>query len=244
MLIDGGGYTDNRYFDVGARVVAPVLRYRKVMQVDVLVLSHPSSDHMNGLVYVMGHFHPQKLIWTGDRASTESFRRFSHEVARSGVAVPPWHAIERRMIIGGVVVDILHPPMETKAGLPLSGEALNNRSLVLKLTMDQSAILFTGDIEARTEAALIACCRPQLSSQVLVAPHHGSQTSSTNNFIDAIDPTLVLFSVGWRNRFGFPHAAVMERYRVRGSRLYRTDEHGALHLKTGGHQWTIETRLE
>jgi competence protein ComEC len=244
MLIDGGGYTDNRYFDIGARVVAPFLRARKVMQVDTIVLSHPSSDHMNGLVYVLDHFHPRRLLWTGDRAPTESFRRFYREVIDSATVVAPWQTIQRRREFAGVAVEVLNPLPGDPTAPPFSDDTLNNRSIVLKLAMGGCTILFTGDIEARAEAKLVSCCRSQLASQVLIAPHHGSRTSSTVDFIDAVDPQVVIFSVGWRNRFGFPHTSVIERFQKWSPRIYRTDHHGAIQLRTDGNRWKVKATLE
>lgn len=244
MLIDGGGTTDNRYFDVGARIVAPFLRYRKVMQIDTVVLSHPSSDHMNGLVYILANFRPDRLLWTGDKAQTASFRRFYKEALDSGAAIPTWTDTERGMAIGGVKVDILNPPAVATSGPNPGREDYNNRSIVLKLTMDACAILFPGDIEARAETELMACCRPELASSVLVAPHHGSRTSTTSDFLAAVDPKIIVFSVGWMNRFGFPHASVLERCQQRAERIYRTDGQGAIFLRTNGRRWDVKTQIE
>ena len=243
MLVDGGGFTDNRYFDVGARIVAPFLRYRKILQVDTIVLSHPSSDHMNGLVYILAHFHPKRVLWTGDGAPTLSFRRFYQALAQSGAEVSPWPATERRLRIGDAAVDILGPPpIAPRSGA--AAEAYNNRSVVLKVRLGACAILFPGDIEAEAEAALVARCRAKLPSQVLVAPHHGSRTSSTAGFIEAVAPRAVVFSAGWSNRFGFPHPVVVERYQRRDCQLFRTDAHGAVSLRTWGRRWQVQTQME
>jgi len=244
MLIDGGGYPSNRFFDVGQRIIAPFLRYRKILQVDTVALSHPSSDHMNGLVYILSHFHPQKLLWTGDRAPTESFEIFKQTVAASGVQMPDFKQFDRRMTIGGVNVMVLHP--EGKHMPPddqLSGGDYNNRSMVIKVAMGACGILIPGDIEVRAEERLTACCRQDLASQILVAPHHGSRTSSSMAFLEAVQPDRVVISAGWRNRFGFPHPAVLKRYRVLGSRVYRTDDHGAVMLRTDGRRWRATTQL-
>jgi competence protein ComEC len=243
MLIDGGGYTNNQFFDVGERVIAPFLRHRKIMQIDTLVLSHPSSDHMNGLVYILGHFHPKKLFWTGARAPTDSFRVFFEAVVRSGVRVPAFFQLDRKMTIGGVDMDILHPPSTViNKNYHVSGDAFNNHSLVVKLTMGACSILFPGDIEAAAEAELIGCCRSTLPSHVLVAPHHGSKTSSSMAFLSAVHPEIVVISAGWQNRFGFPHACVIERYNRVAARIYRTDCSGAVGLRTHGRCWEVQTR--
>ena len=245
MLIDGGGFTDNRFFDVGQRVIAPFLRYRKILQVDIVVLSHPSSDHMNGLVYILSHFHPQELLWTGDRTSTASFETFHQTVVNSGVHLSDITRGDRQMTMGEVNVVILNPELkDMRPHRHLSGEGINNHSMVIKVAMGTCGILFPGDIEMPAEDRLVACCRQQLASQVLVAPHHGSRTSSSAAFLQAVRPERIVVSAGWRNRFGFPHAAVLKRYLALGSRIYRTDDHGAVVLRTDGHQWSTSTQLD
>lgn len=243
MLIDGGGYSNNQFFDMGERVIAPFLRSRKIMQIDTLVLSHPSSDHMNGLVYILGHFHPKKLLWTGERASTNSFRDFYEAMLNSGVNVPVFSQLDRSLIINGVAMDILHPPPTvSKRNHLSSGDACNNHSLVVKLTMGACSILFPGDIEASGEAELLECCRAALPCRVLVAPHHGSQTSSSMGFLSAVHPDIVVISAGWQNQFGFPHTSVIERYKGLAARIYRTDHKGAVGLRTDGQRWEIKMR--
>lgn len=238
MLIDGGGHSDNRYFDMGQRIVAPFLRHRKILHVDTIVLSHPSSDHMNGLVHVVSHFDPKRVLWNGDRVSTESFKRFYHQVVRSGAEVLVLNQISRNMTVGGVEVSVLNPPT---SNLPisrlLSGDELNNRSMVLKLRMGACGILFPGDIESHAEERLVACCRSILPCQVLVAPHHGSRTSSSMVFLQAVHPKIIVVSAGRHNRFGFPHQPVLDRYRELRSLVYRTDSQGAIILRTDGHSW-------
>ena len=244
MLIDGGGFTDNQIFDVGQRIIASFLRSKKILRVNIIVLSHPSSDHMNGLVYVLAHFHPQKLLWTGEGASTTSFARFQKIVADSGIQTPIFAQMDRRMTIGGVDVMILHPEAESISQQEhLSEGDYNNHSLVVKLAMGACGILFPGDIETPAERRLIDHCRQDLASQVLVAPHHGSRTSSSRGFLEAVRPEKVVISAGWRNRFGFPHAPVLERYRSMGVQIYRTDDHGAVMFRTKGRQWQASTRL-
>ena len=244
MLIDGGGFTDNRFFDVGQRIIAPFLRYRKILQVDTVALSHPSSDHMNGLVYVLSHFHPQELLWSGDRASTASFEAFYQTVVNTGVQITDIMRLSRRMTVGEVDIEILHPEVKTMLTQQnLTGDTYNNRSMVIKVAMGTCGILFPGDIEKQTEEKLVDRCPQDLVNQVLVAPHHGSRTSSSMAFLEAVGPDKVVISAGWRNRFGFPHDTVLKRYQAIRSRVYRTDEHGAVVLRTDGRHWYASTQL-
>ena len=111
----------------------------------------------------------------------------------------------------------------------------------MKLTMGACGILFPGDIQTGAEEELVECCRSDLLSHILVAPHHGSKTSSSVDFLEAVRPEIVIISAGWQNRFGFPHPNVLERYNAMAARIYRTDSRGAISLRTDGSQWLVNT---
>jgi len=121
----------------------------------------------------------------------------------------------------GIEFEILHP----RAGSRLSG---NERSCVLQVRAGEDTILLTGDIEARAEYELLARYGGKLRSTILVAPHHGSATSSTTAFIDAVDPRFVLFPAGYRNRYGFPKQDIIQRYQGHGTKILDTARHGAI----------------
>lgn len=117
----------------------------------------------------------------------------------------------------------LHPsPIDSGPG--------NNRSCVLRVGEPGSGLLLPGDIEAPAEAELVARERSELGARVLVVPHHGSKTSSTEPFLHAVRPELALFAVGYRNRFGFPRPEIVERYRRRGVDRRDTARDGAIRV--------------
>lgn len=229
MLIDGGGFSDNAIFDVGQRLVAPVLRKKRIFTVDTVVLSHPNSDHVNGLTHIVSRFEVGR-VWTNNMtAETQGYRDFFHALSKKGWVVVDFSALARHHVIGGVRVDILFPPARFRSTDPesLHGD-LNDFSLVLRMEKDGVAFLFPGDITSRAEADLVRRVGRGLRSRVLVVPHHGSRHSSSAGFIKAVAPHVAVVSVGWRNRFGFPHPDVLDRYARCGCRLYRTDRHGAV----------------
>lgn len=125
----------------------------------------------------------------------------------------------------GVRFDMLHPP---RASYEQARVRDNDRSCVLRITTRAGKILLPGDIQRKAEDELLSAQRGDLHVDVLVAPHHGSRTSSAAEFAREVDPRIVVFPVGYRNRFGHPHPEVVERYRDLGSRMYRTDRDGAL----------------
>jgi competence protein ComEC len=123
----------------------------------------------------------------------------------------------------GVRFEMLHPVLASYEDKMKD----NDRSCVLKITAPGGAVLIPGDIERRSEEALLGG-NAALAADVLIAPHQGSNTSSTPPFVTNVAPASVVFPVGYRNRFGHPHPAVVERYKEQGSALYRTDRDGAI----------------
>ena len=128
----------------------------------------------------------------------------------------------------GVRFELLHPAPGSYAIDRLKS---NDRSCVLRIATAQGAVLLTGDIEARTELELLARAPGKLRADVLVVPHHGSRTSSTPEFITAVQPRWAVLPVGYRSRFGHPQQAVVERYRASGAQMLRTDRAGAVLMR-------------
>jgi competence protein ComEC len=138
----------------------------------------------------------------------------------------------------GVRFDVLHPYGQSY-GRP--GVKPNGLSCVLKITTAYGSVLLPADIEKKTEYELLKNHFATLGSTVLVAPHHGSRTSSTEEFVRQVGPRFVIFSVGYRNRFGHPKAEILERYRALGSMLLRSDTDGAVLLRFTGSGIAVES---
>jgi competence protein ComEC len=239
MLMDGGGFSDNRVFDMGQRVVAPLLWRKKIASVDILALSHPNADHLNGLIYIARHFHVRELWTNGDAASTWGYKELMDVCREQGIVVRTLDTRTADKALGGVRLAILHPPpgVALQAGAN-DQEFHNNASLVIKADFGATAFLFTGDIMARAEQALVQRIDGRLASTVLFVPHHGSRTSSSAGLIAAVRPEIAVVSAGVNNRFGFPHGEVIDRYRHAGCRILCTCTHGAILLSSDGKQVT------
>ncbi len=225
-LIDGGDLQKD--FDQGKLTVGPYLRAHGIGRVDVLVATHPDSDHLGGLLYIAENF-SVGAAWLGpaEKGVPELEARFLEICQRRGVPV-------RRAVAGteiplpGAKVEVLSPPAE---GLP--GAKENDLSLVLRVGWDAGRVLFTGDIEAAAEKVLAAGdCR----SDVLKVPHHGSATSSTAIFLDAVQPSMAVVSTRDTGRLTPLGRGVSERYAVRGVPLWRTDQHGGVRAVGSGGQ--------
>ena len=235
LLIDGGGFSDNSAFDVGERIIAPFLWRRKVKTVDTLILSHPNSDHLNGFLYIAEHFNV-KNIWTNNEsADTLGYHKFMEIIEKDKINLPEFKDILRTHNISGVQLKILYPPNDFIYKKKKDRwRNRNNNSLVVKAEFGSKSFLFPGDIMAGAERELVAIVGNNLKSTVLIAPHHGSKTSSTVSFLDKVKPKHVIISSGWKNSFRFPHSSVLKRYKERGYEVFRTDSHGALTMSTDG----------
>ena len=232
MLIDGGGVRDG-LFDPGARIVEPFLRARGIGRVDIVALSHPHPDHLNGLFRVLERFEVGAFWSSGDDGRNPEYRRLLALARGRGVPIPV--VVETRL--GDATVVPLGPwdgaPDGTgdRIAAP-AGLTVNDASLVLRVGFAGRGVLFAGDLEADGEGELVGRrdVGQVVAADVLKVPHHGSRTSSSPELVDAVAPALAVISLGWRNQFHFPAPEVVARYAERGTRVLRTDRDGAISL--------------
>jgi competence protein ComEC len=228
MLIDGGGFSGDR-LDTGKMVIAPFLLRSKITRIDYLVLSHPQTDHMDGLRFIASHFGPKEFWHNGERGETRAYEELMETLRSAKVPVFGPKGWKERRVIGGVAVAWLHPKNHDKE----RGLKLNDNSLVLKLSYQGKSFLFTGDLEKVGEDRVVLGEGSNLTSHVLLVPHHGSRTSCSSAFLDRVRPCVCIISVGAGNAFGFPSVEVLERLEGLGCEIFRTDRDGAVEVTVG-----------
>jgi competence protein ComEC len=244
MLIDGGGFSDNRVFDVGASVVAPFLWRKKIRTVDTLVLSHANSDHLNGLIYIAENFHVKQVWLNHESADTFGYRLFVETIRKNHIQMPAYSKITGVHDINGVQFDVLYPPKDFVEKKDIeTWRNLDNNSLVLKASFGNVSFLFPGDIKTPAEYELVSTVGDKLKTTVLLAPHHGSKTSSSERFLEKVKPEVVVISSRWNSRFGFPHPSVLKRYQDMGCRVLETAKNGAVSMRTDGRALTIRPTI-
>jgi competence protein ComEC len=232
MLVDGGGFYDDR-FDVGKNVVAPVLWRKKIVTLHYLVLTHPHPDHLNGLKFIASSFKVDEFWEYGQEYSSVPYLDLMDILEKRPIRRVTVHDASPPRWVNGVKVEVLNPPRPVMIHGRNPWARTNNRSLVLKITYENHRFLLTGDIEGEAEAQLVQSGK-DLRSDVLKVPHHGSQTSSTRRFVEAVKPLHALFTVGFRNVFNLPSPKVLNRYESSGSLISRTDRDGAVMFETDG----------
>jgi competence protein ComEC len=223
----GAKYSDQ--FDMGSAVVIPVLRYRGVNSIDKVVISHGDNDHKGGLQAILNAMPVGEVI--SSETKIENLPKLV--ICQRGLQ---W-AWDR------VTFEFLAPPQAA-----FSSE--NDNSCVLRVTNGRQTILLTGDIEQEAEGWLVDQYGSALASSVLISPHHGSRTSSGLEFLQHVDPDVVLIPAGFRNRFAFPHQEVLQRYQAEEIAWMNTADQGAVTVttrqallqiessrKTNGHYW-------
>jgi competence protein ComEC len=225
MVIDGGGFPGGS-FDTGEMLIAPFLRSRKIMSVDYMVLSHPQTDHFGGLTFIAENFHPREFWYNGLHSPISSYKKLMNVLEETGTIIRAPPELERCRKINGVTIEILHPHGGPDHSMTINdSSAVNNSSLVMRVCYKKTCILFTGDIEKETEQLLTTRMPDLLSSQVLLIPHHGSNSSSTSAFLEAVSPEACIISA--RNR---GHRSVASRLEALGVPVFRTCEHGAVEV--------------
>ena len=251
ILVDGGGNRNPENYDVGEKVLLPYLLDRRIKKLDYIIVSHFDADHAQGLEAVIENIKVKNIIVSKQASDSAEYNTIIELCKKNNVKII---VVKRGTKIGidkYTYIEILHPGDQL---LDDGKGGLNANAIVAKLyykinnmsyskyvdksnatkvqSMNQYfTILFTGDIEQDAEAELVKIYGEKLKSDILKVAHHGSKTSSTKEFIQAVSPKISLIGVGKDNTFGHPNQQVLERLQSINTRIYRTDLNGEIAIK-------------
>ena len=220
LLYDTGAKFPNGG-DMGKNVVLPFFRYQGVKKLDTLLISHDDNDHSGGAASVL------EKIKKVEQILTSVPEKFNSSTKCEAGQTWTWE---------GVIFKILSPAK--------TFEMDNNNSCVLKIETVKGSVLLTGDIEAAAENWLVENARESLHANVLIAPHHGSKTSSTMSFLEAVKPEIILIPSGYRNQFHHPSKDVLARYQTINAKFFTSANSGALTVQLNSDGVKVESLRE
>jgi beta-lactamase superfamily II metal-dependent hydrolase len=236
-LIDAGlGASEYMTFDAGAQVIYPYLKNLNISKIDYVVMTHPHSDHIGGFPFIFNKLKVVKSYDCGQPYTSQLFMQCLELISAKNIKYVIPYAPQVLKWDPLLTIKVLHPPK----GWQYSDNP-NNNSIVLKIIYNKISFLFTGDAEDDAEYSMIDS-KADLNSTILKVPHHGSDTSSCDAFLDAVNPLVAVISVGKNNKFGHPAPSTLARYLQRGIKLYRTDLNGTIEIVTDGEKFKIKTQ--
>lgn len=241
MLVDAGGFPGAErmvrkpQMDIGEEVVSPYLWHRRIQRLDYVILTHGHSDHLGGLAAIIDNFHPREL-WTGLEPPSEGWKAVLRHAAAHGTKVRWLRRSPGTVNIDGTKVRVLAPGPHSES----TEIAANDDSLVLEVRYGRRSVLLTGDAEKPVEWDLVANSLLQPVTLLKVG-HHGSKTSSSEEFLNAASPQFAFISAGYKNQFHHPHPSVLARLAAHHAEVLRTDEHGLITFRTDGDKVEIDT---
>jgi competence protein ComEC len=237
LLIDAGPKTFT--YDAGERIVVPFLK-RTVRRLDGLLVTHPHSDHLGGVESVLRSIPVDMVLDAGQEGQSSIYRGYRRALRELGIPRVRLRAGDTINLFDEARVFVLHPTSRFVQRDSLHFvRNFNNGSVVLKIVYGKAGLLLVGDAEDPSETQMLLVYDGFLKSDFIKVGHHGSITSSGEEFIEAVKPQYAAISVGAVNKFGHPSTEVIGRYKALGTTVSRTDQQGALMYETDGE--TVKT---
>ncbi|NLN40484.1 MAG: DNA internalization-related competence protein ComEC/Rec2 [Clostridiales bacterium] len=242
ILVDGGGRPEGvGDYDVGAEVVVPFLLKNGVKKLDLVVMSHGHDDHMGGLIPVIKEIKVDAFMEFPPRQPSERYKELKDLIDNKDIKCI--HAIGRQTYKVGkyVFIDVVYPTSNYEVVESLYNKNENNLSLVLRVRYQRTSVMLTGDIEGGVESYLSSFWKDSVS--ILKVAHHGSNTSSTDKWLEVIKPRIAVIQSG-KNNFGHPNPEVIEKLEEHGAIVYKNHKNGAIICVYDKGKWRINTVIK
>lgn len=225
ILVDGGerGSSDD---------LIAFLDSKNIKSFEAIIASHPHSDHIGGLQPVLQHYQVKKVYMPKVAHTSNTYLHLLDEIEQQGLKISPARA--------GVTIQLKNIQAEFLAPSADEYEGLNNYSAVLRIQYGQTAFLLTGDAEELSEKEMLAKYK-DLEATVLKVGHHGSTSSTSEEFLQSVSPQLAIISCGANNDYGHPHREIMQRLQQKGIKIYRTDLCGTVSVESNGKSVSVLT---
>lgn len=208
--------------------------------IDLMILTHPHSDHVGGLIHVLNRYKVERVLYTGVTHTIPEYLEWLQIIKDKDISLKIIDHPQRINFGEKSYLEIIYP-FESLAGeIP---ENLNNSSIVVMLNYEDNKILLAGDIEEKIEEELLEV-NVDLEANIFKANHHGSDGSNTEEFLNAVNPEIVVIPVGADNSFGHPNGRILKRFESLGAEIYRTDIDGTVKIEIDGKNLKIKNRGE
>ena len=236
ILIRGGGQTvlvDTGDIETRDKLVA-YIKKEGITAIDTVIITHPHADHLGGMLGVLENFKVKQIYDSGQTGTTALYRKYLSEVQKQKIPFNLVKVGDEISITNEIKLKFLAPskPFITES-------AMNNNSIVAKLSYNQFSMLLTGDAEKESEKNMVKNYPKELKSTVLKAGHHGSNTSSSSGFLKAVAPEAVIISLGANNDYHHPHPSTLKKYVDAQLKIYRTDLDGTVTITSDGKTYKI-----
>ena len=211
--------------------------------IDIIISTHSSADHLTGLIEVLKRHKVDKIIWTGMTTNSLAHQQFIKEMSRAekmGTEIIIAQFGKKVYLEPNIELKILNPLTSLEELDPINH---NNNSIVARLSFKETSFLFTSDIEKERELVLVQkqkyLGQDFLSADILKIPHHGSKTSSVEEFLGEVNPSIAVIQVGKDNDFGHPHQEVIDRLNKKEIPIFRTDTNGTIKIISDGKNYEV-----
>ncbi|ERN52152.1 ComEC/Rec2 family competence protein [Alkalihalophilus marmarensis] len=228
MLVDAG---DNHY----GETVVNYIQNQNIASLDYVVGTHPHADHIGGLDDVINRFLIGEVYLPNATATTQTYYDVLTAIDQKGLSIT---RAREGLTLLNTTVDGKNLSISMIAPIRDSYSNINDYSAVIRIVYGSTSFLLTGDAEHLSENDMLSSNAP-LASSILKVGHHGSSTSTTASFLDRVNPSAAIISVGANNRYGHPNQSTIDRLQARGISIYRTDLNGSIVFTTSGSGWLV-----